>query len=198
MAEDVKLNISGNMSQLKGQLSKADADIAKTKGKLTTLRGQIVQTESRVSQLKAKFIAGAGATGMQGIAGMAGASLTLGITSAFTPEGSEPSFWATAAPSMAVAAMTLQPWAVVGAGITAGVSWLTNAVTKLAEKQKAIDLLISNQAQLWESLTQQTKDNKRALDKALAKKIEDLEKQSEQKAKVMSENVARQMISQEP
>lgn len=196
MAEDVKLNISGNMSKLKGQLSKADSDVSKTKGKLNQLKTQIKQTESKMAQLKQQMMAQGGGMLKSVGGGALGAGLSLAAQEYFTSSGMEGSFLATLGAAVLISAPT-GPTGMALAAIMVSIAEVTKALSAVAAKSKSIDDRIREVDANYLAMDREARAHRRQLDDQLGKQWLAMEKLSKKSGKIMSENIAKQIILQE-
>ena len=191
MAEDVKLNISGNMSKLKGQLSKADADIKKRTNQIDQLKAKIKQTEAKMAAMKAQVGGLAKGVGV----GLGTAAITLAVQDTFTSAGLEGSPWIGGATAVAAGAAFGGPVGAATAALAVGVSELTRYVGELSLKIKAMEQKTVDQVKRTSELHRSMHNERRRLDKLAQAQAELIEKAAEKKVKIMSHNIARMMIA---
>ena len=191
MAEDVKLNISGNMSKLKGQLSKADADIKKRTTQIDQLKAKIQQTEAKMAAMKSQVGGLAKGVGV----GLGTAAITLAVQDVFTSTGAEGSQWAGGMTAIAAGAAFGGPAGAAVAALAVVVSELTKKVGEMAAKIAAKDAKAEAQFANMERLDREAVANRSMLEAALKTQAKLMAENSEKQVKAMSSNIARAMIA---
>ncbi len=189
MAEEVKLNISGNMSKLKGQLAKTDKDIQKRSQKIDQLKAKIKQTEAKMAAMKAQVGGLAKGVGV----GLGTAAITLAIQDTFTSTGMEGAQWAGGLTAVAAGGAFGGPAGAVTAALAVGISELTKWVGELSQKVMALDQKAEMQYKQTEVLEKMADENRRALHKQLNEQVKQLREMADKKANAMGNNIARMM-----
>jgi predicted nucleic acid-binding Zn-ribbon protein len=197
MPEDVKLNISGNMSKLKGQFSKADNDLNKKFARLQTLKTQISATEARMSAMRARMAATAVGVGKGAAVGLATGALTIALQEGFTVFGMEGSFLANVGVASAIGAAGGGP---VGAAVAALAVSVAHIVTKLGElgdRVARMDGLVESEKMRLRSIDAENKQYRKMLTKQLGEYFKTLEELTKNRVKSMSHNILRETIARE-
>ena len=203
MAEDVKLNISGNMSKLKGQFAKADNDLNKKFTRLQTLKTQLKATEARMSAMRARMAATAIGTGKGAAVGLATGALTIGLQEGVTVLGMEGSYIANVGSAAAIGfAMGggPTPAGVTAAAIAALAVSVNHIVTKLGElgdRVARMDGLVESERMRLRSIDAENKQYRKMLTKQLGEYFKTLEDQTKNRVKSMSHNILRETIARE-
>ena len=197
MAEDVKLNISGNMSKLKGQFSKADKDINKKFTRLQSLKTQLKATEARMSAMRAKMAATAIGTGKGAAVGLATGALTIGLQEGFTVFGLEGSFLANVGVGAAVGAAGGGPVGAAVAALSVSVSHIITKLGELGDRVARMDGLVESERMRLRSIDAENKQYRKMLTKQLGEYFKTLEDQTKNRVKSMSHNILRETIARE-